>query len=82
LFLRLFAVAVLAMATAVGGLTGLTGSAQADVLPKVTLCHVVEEEEEFTQVVIEVSENSLDSHLAHGDFVIDELNPDCPPATG
>jgi hypothetical protein len=42
----------------------------------VTVCHL---SEEGTYEAIEVSENSVDAHLAHGDFiVVDETTP-CPP---
>jgi hypothetical protein len=46
-------------------------------LDKVTVCHL--SEEEGTYEAIEVSGNALDTHLAHGDFVVvDETTP-CPP---
>ena len=41
---------------------------------KVTICHIDQDdvvEGEPTSVVISVSENALDAHLAHGDWVID-----------
>ena len=45
-------------------------------LEKVTVCHL---SEEGTYEAIEVSGNSVDAHLAHGDFiVVDETTP-CPP---
>ena len=42
--------------------------------PKVTICHIDQDdvvEGEPTAVVISVSGNALDAHLAHGDWVID-----------
>lgn len=42
--------------------------------PKVDICHTTGNGWE----AIEVNENSVSSHLSHGDFVIDENNP-CPP---
>ena len=56
--------------------------------PKVTICHIDQDdvvEGESTSVVISVSGNALDAHLAHGDWEVDlELDPasaDCavPP---
>jgi hypothetical protein len=72
---RIFSVlAVAALLAAMLVATALP--AFADPLPKVTVCHL---SEEGTYEAIEVSGNSVDSHLAHGDFiVVDETTP-CPP---
>jgi hypothetical protein len=47
----------------------------ADPLPKVSVCHL---SEEGTYEQIEVSGNALDTHLAHGDFLV-TLETPCPP---
>jgi hypothetical protein len=73
---RIFSVlAVAALLAAMLVATALP--AFADPLPKVTVCHL--SEEEGTYEAIEVSGNAVDTHLAHGDFVVvDETTP-CPP---
>jgi hypothetical protein len=72
---RIFlALAVAALLAAMLVATALP--AFADQLPKVTVCHL---SEEGTYEAIEVSGNSVDAHVAHGDFVVvDETTP-CPP---
>ena len=50
--------------------------------PKVTLCHIDQDdvvEGEPTAVVISVSGNALDAHLAHGDW---EVDLEADPASG
>jgi len=46
--------------------------------PKVTICHIDQDdvvEGESTSVVISVSRNALDAHLAHGDYADPTLIP-------
>jgi hypothetical protein len=71
---RIFSVlAVAALLAAMWVATALP--AFADPLPKVTVCHL---SEEGTYEEIEVSENALAAHVAHGDLPVTEETP-CPP---
>ncbi len=53
------------------------GTASADPLPTVTICHKTDSPTN-PWVQITVSYNSVPDHLAHGDFLVDPRHP-CPP---
>jgi hypothetical protein len=57
------------------------GPAAASQYPKkVTVCHRTHSKK-HPWVKIRISRNAVPAHLRHGDFVVDELHPACPPAT-
>jgi hypothetical protein len=55
------------------------GPAAASQYPKkVTVCHKTHSKK-HPWVKIRISRNALKAHLRHGDFVVDETHPLCPP---